>query len=291
MTPSPHPGAQAPDDQLWQAAQSGDHDAFAHIVERYQSLVCSVAYAGVGNLAASEDLAQDTFVTAWRQLGDLREPGKLRAWLCGITRTLAANTRRRDGRRGGAPASLDAVAEPVAAEDDALAQVVSREQEALLWRTISTLPESYREPLVLFYREGQSIATVASQLELTEDAVKQRLSRGRALVRDDMASFVESTLTRSRPTRAFTAGVLAARSPIRLRAALSCHRAADGSRVAGWCSLHRRNSSMLRRRSRFDACDALGSPALSGLACLAPRGRYLRVHDVEAPGVRFIPRD
>ncbi len=210
MTLSSHPVATSSDDRLWQAARSGNPDAFGLIVERYQSLVCSVAYSGLGNLAASQDLAQETFVTAWRQIGDLREPDKLRGWLCGIARTLVANVRRRDARRGGAPASLDAIGEPAALADDPLAQAVTREEEALLWRAIGALPESYREPIVLFYREDQSVAGVAELLNLSQDTVKQRLSRGRAMLRGEVASMVESTLSRTRPSGAFTAGVLAA---------------------------------------------------------------------------------
>ena len=72
------------------------------------------------------------------------------------------------------------------------------------------MPESYREPLILFYRQGQSVAEVAAALELSEDAVKQRLSRGRLLLREEMISVVESALARSRPGSAFTVSVLVA---------------------------------------------------------------------------------
>src|SRR5262249_9316299 len=80
----------------------------------------------------------------------------------------------------------------------------------LLWRTLAEMPESYREPLVLFYREDRSVAEVAMKLDLTEDAVKQRLSRGRAMLREEMAALVESTLVRSKPSAAFPVGGLAA---------------------------------------------------------------------------------
>ena len=63
--------------------------------------------------------------------------------------------------------------------------------------------------MVLFYRQGQSVAEVARSLDLTEEAAKQRLSRGRSMLRDELASVVETTLSRTRPTRAFTAAVLA----------------------------------------------------------------------------------
>ncbi len=198
------------DELLWQGVRKGDRDAFGQIVERYQSLVCSVAYAGLGEVAGSQDVAQEAFVAAWRQRDDLREPARLRAWLCGIARTMTANIRRKDRRRGGVPDSLDLIQEPATTDDDPLAQAVSREEEVLLWRAIRALPESYRESLVLFYREDQSIAQVAIQLDLSQETVKQRLSRGRSMLRAELASVVESALSRSRPGPGFTAGVLAA---------------------------------------------------------------------------------
>ncbi len=198
------------DEELWRLSCEGDRNAFSSIVERYQVLICSLAFSACGSVASSEDLAQETFLTAWRQLRDLRDPKKLRQWLCGIVRNLAANSLRRDLRRGGEPAPLEAAADEASAEMDPSALAVTREEETLLWRALAGMPENYREPMVLFYREQQSVAEVAEDLGLSEETVKQRLSRGRALLRDEMTALVESTLTRTRPGSAFTIGVLAA---------------------------------------------------------------------------------
>src|SRR5262249_43209243 len=98
------PLAELSDDLLWQRSRAGDRAAFGQIVERYQSLICSLAYSACGNLARSEEIGQETFLTAWQTLGELREPDKLRPWLCGIVRNLAANALRRERRRrGGGP--------------------------------------------------------------------------------------------------------------------------------------------------------------------------------------------
>lgn len=197
------------DEELVRGSLAGDRAAFAQIVARYQSLLCSLAFSATGSLARSEDLAQETFVAAWKQLPALREPGKLRAWLCGIARHVISNAQRRAGREPSHLAeSLELSGEIAAAEPSPPEQAVRREEEALLWQALANIPETYREPLVLFYREHRSTENVARELDLTEEAVRQRLSRGRALLQDQVVALVEGALERSRPGRAFTGSVL-----------------------------------------------------------------------------------
>jgi DNA-directed RNA polymerase specialized sigma24 family protein len=68
--------------ELLQASLAGRKEAFSVIVERYQSLICGIAYSGSGNIAKSEELAQETFIRAWKQLRQLKDLGSFRAWLC-----------------------------------------------------------------------------------------------------------------------------------------------------------------------------------------------------------------
>ncbi len=240
------------DEELWRLSCDGDREAFSQIVERYQSLVCSLAYSRCGNLAGSEDLAQETFITAWRHLKELREPAKLRAWLCGIAHRLTANTRRRSQRRGADSVPLELAIEQPSPLDDPAVVTVQREEEALLWRTLGALPENYREPLILFYREQQSVSQVATQLDLTEETIRQRLSRGRAMLREEMQEFVESTLSRTRPGGIFTTGVLAA---------LPFAASSTGSAGTGALLVHKAASAAkgLLGRGRFGL---LGGPAI-----------------------------
>lgn len=197
------------DADLVHRSLSGGTPAFSEIVARYQTLVCSLTYNATGSLSRSEDLAQEVFLTAWKELRQLREPEKLRSWLCGIARRLSANARRREGREPvcGAGELED---EHHATGPGPVEQTMSREEESILWRSLAEMPETYREPLILFYREGQSVERVAEALELTEDAAKQRLSRGRKLLQEQVALFVEGALRQSAPGRAFTLGVIAA---------------------------------------------------------------------------------
>jgi RNA polymerase sigma factor (sigma-70 family) len=197
----------ASDAELWQLVRQGSAPAFEAVVRRHQSLVCAVAYSSCGDLTLSEDIAQETFWAAWRERGTLEGAGRLRSWLCGIARNLGNNARRR-ASRAAAATPLEAVAEPSAPTPDPAEEAASREEESLVWQTLGQIPETYREALVLFYREQQSVAEVAAALELSEDAVKQRLSRGRGMLRERVAELVGETLRRSRPGRAFTIAVM-----------------------------------------------------------------------------------
>ena len=199
------------DADLVNATLEGNRDAFGQIVSRYQSLVCSLAYSATGSLGQSEDLAQETFITAWRHLGHLRERDKLRSWLCGIARNRINNFLRREGRepvRAAEP--LENAPESHSPEPLPVEYTISQEEQAILWRSLEKIPEIYREPLVLYYREHQSVEAVAEKLELTEETVHQRLSRGRKLLQEQVLAFVEGALQRTNPGKTFTLGVLAA---------------------------------------------------------------------------------
>ena len=196
------------DAHLVRLGVQGDRDAFGRLVARYQSPVCALAYSACGNISQSEDLAQETFITAWRKLGDLREPEKFRSWLFGIARNLINNTARKQTRNPLASATpLDEELTVPAPVPNPAGHAISKEEEQILWRSLEQIPEAYREPLVLFYRENQSIEQVAATLEVSEEAARQRLSRGRKLLQEQVMAFVEGALARTNPSQAFTLAV------------------------------------------------------------------------------------
>jgi RNA polymerase sigma factor (sigma-70 family) len=248
-------GTAASDDlALVNASLNGDREAFAEIVTRYQALIASVAYSATGNLAQSEDIAQEAFVTAWTHLKYLREPGKLRSWLCGIARRVIANARRtlqREPAQGAAP--LEAVLDTPDADALPVERAITHEEETILWRSLKQVPETYREPLILFYRENHSIERVAQALELSEEAVPQRLSRGRKLLAEQVAVFVEGALRQSAPGRSFTLGVLSA-LPAQMATAgaasatLAAVKGGAASKAASWLAIFRRGPLLPRKQ-------------------------------------------
>jgi len=203
------------DVNLVMSSLGGDREAFCEIVTRYQSLLCSLAYSSVGDIKHSEDISQEVFVEAWKKLDTLKDPEKLKSWLCGILRFKVSRYRRKEGRQPIKDASELEGNDVHDLDKEQMEDSVIREQEqALLWKTLDKMDETYREPLILFYREQQSVERVAAELDLSLDTTKQRLSRGRKLLKRAMISFVEDTLIKSKPGIGFTAGVLAAISSI-----------------------------------------------------------------------------
>lgn len=195
------------DAELVARSRRRDAQAFGALVERHQQLVFGVALARCHDVGLAEDVAQEAFVTAWRDLGRLREGDRVGTWVAGIARNLAASTTRTRSRQQrileGEPLGDDVATTP---ED----QTIAREDRELLARALAEVPDSHREVLVLHYLQGESVAAIASALGIREDLVKQRLSRGRKALRDSVAERVESVLGRVRARPALRAGVLAA---------------------------------------------------------------------------------
>ncbi|MBS1120038.1 MAG: hypothetical protein H6Q90_2266, partial [Deltaproteobacteria bacterium] len=202
----PMPAEVIADAELVERSRRRDAEAFGLLVERHQQLVFGVALARCRDRALAEDVAQDAFVAAWRDLDRLRDVDRVGSWVAGIARNLAANAVRVQLRRRVDPPELASSPDVPSPEDEA----VEREDRELLRHALGDIPQAHRESLVLHYMEGRSVADIAAALGIREDLVKQRLSRGRRALRDGVATRVEAALTRTRLRPAFSAGVVAA---------------------------------------------------------------------------------
>jgi len=198
------------DVELIQASVKGNNAAFEGLVAKYQSLVCAITYGATGDIGISEELAQEAFVRAWKDLAQLRELTKFRAWVCSIARTTISNYYRREKRNLISHATpLDAARAISSNVADPGQNLIAKEQQAVVAQALLQLPESYREPLILFYRQNQSTRQVAEQLELSEDNVRTRLHRGRKMLKEQVVAMVEKTLASTAPGKTFTATVMA----------------------------------------------------------------------------------
>jgi len=208
--------------ELLKASAKGDTAAFETIVRKYQSFVCAITYSATGDVEKSEELAQEALVSAWRDLARLKDLTKFRAWLSTIARNIIRNSFR--GRKrdvAGKAALLELTQKTEATEPEPAKAAIAKEQQAVVGQALRQIPATYREVLVLFYRQEQSVREVAGQLGLSEEAVRTRLSRGRKMLKDQVAAMVETTISRTGPGKAFTTGVIASIAGIAAKGAVA----------------------------------------------------------------------
>lgn len=155
--------------ELVAAAQSGDRDAFAELVRRYERAVISTAWSVLNDYHTAQDVAQDSFVIAFRKLGNLLNPQTFGTWLLTLTRREAV----RHSRKTRALVSNDSVSEPLN-ESSAPAWVQDCEELA---KAIGRLPDHEKEVVVFHYLDGHSAAEVAELTSRPIGTVTKQLSR------------------------------------------------------------------------------------------------------------------
>jgi len=198
----------------------GDSKAFEVIVSKYQELICAITYSGIADVQRSEELAHQTFINAWNKLSHLKDLSKFRPWLCSIARNNIRDFLKKSQRDIIAKAKpMENVNDISTDEPGPLESAIKKEHEAFVSNAIQQVPEQYREPLVLYYRQQQSVKQVAISLDLSEDVVKQRLQRGRKMIKEQLSSLVEETLSSSGPKKAFTTAVIASVTGMAIRGA------------------------------------------------------------------------
>lgn len=160
------------DEDLVRAAQSGDRAAFGFLYERYARMVHGVLLGRVPPPAV-EDLVQDVFLRAMPRISSLREVDHFGGWLAAIARSRAADFFRQS-KSGTEQFSDAADAEPqikVGSSSD-------RAEAHTILAAIRTLPEAYREPLILRLVEGMTGPEIAARTGLTHGSVRVNLHRG-----------------------------------------------------------------------------------------------------------------
>lgn len=191
------------------AAAGGCQQSYGRIVLACQNTVTAIALAITRDVHASEDIAQEAFIKAWQQLNQLHSHASFLPWLRQITRNLARDWLRANRGRPlsgeAAEIAINMAADPSPSAPDHLQRV---EEELAAEDIISALPEDSRETLLLYYREGQSSQQVADLLGLSDAAVRKRLSRARATVREEMLRRFSDFARSSAPSAAFATTVV-----------------------------------------------------------------------------------
>jgi RNA polymerase sigma-70 factor (ECF subfamily) len=191
---------EASDEVLVARVAAGDTRAFEGIVRRWQSPLVNLAWRFCRDRGRAEEMAQEAFLRAFRNLAQFRGDSAFSTWLF----SLATNVYRTELRRMPAsPLSLDEIAEP---HDPRIAIATAFEESSraeTLRRAVLALPRRYRDAVLLFYFHEQDVPAAARTLRIPEGTVKARLFRGRELLRSKF----------SRPSRSSKSASLAQRQP------------------------------------------------------------------------------
>ena len=186
-------GPDPPDELLVFRSRQGDRAAFEQLGRRTARLVYSRQYLETRDVHRAEDLAQETFLVAWRSIGQVEDPKGFRTWLLTVARSVAADAYRRESRkkRGGSSFSAArqdghrdatiAVNDPSPDPSESAAREESRRR---VTAALKALPEEYSLPLTLRYIGGADYDTIGRQLGLSNGSLRGLLSRGLAKLRE-----------------------------------------------------------------------------------------------------------
>jgi RNA polymerase sigma-70 factor, ECF subfamily len=176
------PDRAGPDDALVRAAQQGDRSAFGLLYARYIRMVHGILLSRVP-YADVDDLVQDVFLQALPRLVTLRDISKFPGWLAAIARNRATDFHRRSKPHDTLDEESGATEAEQSASSTRLPSHSSAEARAVL-DAICSLPEAYREPLILRLVEGMTGPEIAARTGLTHGSVRINLHRGMQQLRE-----------------------------------------------------------------------------------------------------------
>lgn len=164
-----------------QKAVAGDQEAFACLVEAYQTAVYNLAYRMLGNAVEAEDAAQETFLKAYTRLNTYDSERKFSSWLLAIASHHCVDRLRR--RRWGW-LSLDELPpwRWLVSSSQPEESVIRSEERGEVRQLLDQLPPHYRATVILRYWYDLSYQEIAEAMETTESAVKSTLHRARRVL-------------------------------------------------------------------------------------------------------------
>jgi RNA polymerase sigma-70 factor (ECF subfamily) len=166
----------ANDQELTEACQRGDRDAFRQLFEGYKDKVYSIALRYSGDPSVAMDIAQDTFLKLFSSIRDFRRDANFESWLYRMVVNRCLDHYR--GRRR-LTALLDLFRAP---DETALSRLLRSEKEREVQRVVAKLPGEQRIVVILRYSEGLSYEEIAEILNCSIGTVSSRLNRAHKIL-------------------------------------------------------------------------------------------------------------
>ena len=181
------------DAALVERTVSGDPVAFGTLVERYKLLAYSTAFTYVQNIDDAQDLAQESFVKAFLSIGSLKNPATFPSWL----RRIVANVCKDWLKKRRLPTvdmdKVDVERIRDTGEDEIIERIRSEKKSKVVARAVDSLPERYRQVVLLRYFSNLSYEEIGEFLKISKSAVNIRLVRARILLRKKLANVPDFT--------------------------------------------------------------------------------------------------
>lgn len=195
------------DRQAVEAVWRGNTERYRELVERHERRVFAVAWSRLGDATLAEDATQEAFIRGYRHLALLGDGAKFSGWISTIARHVAIGLGLRHRRELNKR-------ERWALEQPATTELAGEETELCtaetLRQTLTELPAAHRECLVLFYLEDKSGAEAAEALGISETALRVRLHRARAALRERLEERLGESLGQLRPAKPIAPSVMVA---------------------------------------------------------------------------------
>ena len=187
------------DDKLVQLTLEGDHDAFAVLVEKYQSQIHALAWRKIGDFHIAEDITQEVFLTAYQKLATLTHPDRFAKWLYVIANNLCVTWLRKEASQP-QQQSLTSI-DPEELAELCYFEYAAKQQEevekeshrALIQKLLSKLREADRTVIRLYYLAEMTCEEISKFLGVSQNTIKSRLSRARKRLKKQ-AEAIEHTL-------------------------------------------------------------------------------------------------
>jgi RNA polymerase sigma-70 factor (ECF subfamily) len=181
------------EDTLVRRCLAGEQEACTEFVDIHSRMVGTVIWRAVGDQTVVADLAQETFMRAFRALPYFARRSKLSTWVCTIAHRVAIDHLRKVRRyRDETPLSAAKGSQSQTLDPEAVA--VRDETTQLVQAALTRLPDKFRLPLVYAAIDGLDYETIAAMLELPVGTVKTHIFRGKSLLRDMIAEALESRM-------------------------------------------------------------------------------------------------
>lgn len=180
------PSSRVEDRELIESAQRGDKEAFADLVRKYHRNIYNLAYRMTGNREDAMDVSQEVLFRAYRALLSFQPDRPFLPWVYRITWNICADRGRKAGRtpqEDSLDDKVDGVARLPSKAPSPDTTYENKELAEVLSRAIDQLGEGYRELIVMFHMDGLSIKEISDVTGMKETVIKNRLYRGRQMLR------------------------------------------------------------------------------------------------------------